>query len=132
MKNSTRYWLIGFTGFIILFHSLVPSFYAALPEYKNSADNWTEICSATSAPGSSTNSTAAIANRKSSSNPSQHVLHVKHCSFCPTHCSPGLIPTYRFAIPLAEHVQQLPALFYPALRPLLIWLTPQSRAPPLS
>lgn len=58
-------------------------------------------------------------------------LHFEHCPFCLVHAgSFGLPPTAGFILPAASGSPVFPILFYQSSRPLFVWATPQSRAPP--
>ncbi|MDB5825574.1 MAG: hypothetical protein JWR21_4278 [Herminiimonas sp.] len=60
-------------------------------------------------------------------------LHFEHCPFCFTHAgSFGLSPTNALMLPMVRGTTAMPSLFYQSPAPLQVWVTAQSRAPPVT
>jgi hypothetical protein len=113
--------------FAILLASLAPSISHALSTAKESTGFFGEICSADSAKfvelGDSLGS--------KTSNPVQKSLHFEHCPFCSSHADTiGLLPSAGFQLPLLSGHSLKPTLYYQSPRPLFIWASARSRAPP--
>lgn len=61
-----------------------------------------------------------------------HAGHVKHCAFCGTHPVPLALPSTAPVFLVLQPPTRHPRLFLQSPRPLSIWTTAQSRAPPVS
>jgi hypothetical protein len=63
--------------------------------------------------------------------PSEKGSHFKHCACCFTHAEPA-IPSLvaGFILPVERGKQPKPPLYYHSPRPLFIWASTRSRAPP--
>ena len=112
---------------MILLASLAPSISHALSAAKETAGFFGEICSVDGAKfiklGDSPDS--------KTSTPAQKNLHFEHCPFCSPHAgSIGLPPSAGFQLPLLSGHSLQPTLFYQSPRPLFVWASAHSRAPP--
>lgn len=119
MKFATRRLVAWIACFAMLFGALAPSIAQAMSASRGEV--WTEICSV--------GGTRLI---KIKSDPvKQQTLHLEHCPFCATHAgSFALPPGPSLSIPVLDTPASHPPLFYRSPRPLSIWTTAQSRAPP--
>lgn len=109
----------------ILMAALAPSISHALADAGKSRSLWAEICSAAGlklvkldlGAGSPAHSEPASA--------------FEHCPFCQVHDGmPALPSSVSPILPAYQGGLPLPSLFYQARRPLFVWASPQSRAPP--
>jgi len=114
--------------FAILFAALAPTVSHALATSGNDTSLWTEICTA-----------AGLKLVKSEAGTDQHdeqsqlATGMEHCPYClPQGAMPGLPSPPLTILPAAQAASSLPILFYQAPRPLFVWATAQSRAPPTS
>jgi hypothetical protein len=109
----------------ILLAALAPAISHALSDRGKSHSLWAEICSS-----------AGLKLVKLELGPKapahgEPVSAFDHCPFCQTHGSmPGLPPTVSLSLPAYSGTFPLPELFYQAPRPLFVWASAQSRAPP--
>lgn len=103
----------------MLFAALAPSIAHAMSASRG--ETWAEICSV-----------AGTKFVKVDAGPvKQQTLHLEHCPFCATHAgSYALPPQPRFSIALLDAPEAHPFLFFRSPRPLSVWTTAQSRAPP--
>ncbi len=104
----------------MLFAALAPSIAQAMSASRG--EGWAEVCSV-SGPKFIKASTDPV---------KQQTLHLEHCPFCATHAtSPALLPPVAsLTVPALDTPASHPFLFYRSPRPLSIWTTAQSRAPP--
>lgn len=125
MKRVTRRLVAWIACFTMLFAALAPSI--AQARSASRGEVWAEICSVA---GSKFIKTSA--DQDAAADPvKQQTLHLEHCPFCATHAgSFALPPGPSLTIPLLDTPQSYPFLFFQAPRPLSIWTTAQSRAPP--
>jgi hypothetical protein len=66
-----------------------------------------------------------------SSSPAKHALHFEDCPFCRIQADSVGIPPAPTIVPLVlSGSVPLPPLFYQSARPLFVWASAQSRAPP--
>lgn len=125
MKNITRRFAAWLACFAILFAALAPTVSHALELRSNPASPWAEVC------GADGLKLSKPADDAGSRSPSNAGLHLEHCPFCYTHAGTfGLPPSASLILPVAAGKAIAPALFYQSPRPLFIWNTAQSRAPP--
>ena len=109
----------------MLFAALAPSLAHAMSASRGEA--WAEICSVSGPKFVKTSSDDG-----SAADPvKQQTLHLEHCPFCATHTdTAALLPVPSLAIAPLETPASHPFLFFRSPRPLSIWTTAQSRAPP--
>lgn len=113
--------------FSILLAAVAPSVSRLLAAACEQDAFWPNVCSTT---GPKLVSAAGHSAHHSSA-PAKKDIHFEHCPFCLTHAgSFGLPPTTTFALPLTAETSVFPPLFYQSPRPLFVWVTPQTRAPP--
>lgn len=128
MSKLTRQLTAWIACFAILVAAFAPSISHAISTAKSPGLGWVQVCSHNGT------KLVKVANKQNpaSSTPAGKGAHVEHCSFCFTHGgSIGLPPTAGFILPLADGEQSLPSLYYQSPRPLFIWASAQSRAPPV-
>jgi hypothetical protein len=103
----------------MLFAALAPSIAQAMSA--SHAEPWAQVCS-----------TAGTKLLKANADPAeQQSLHVQHCPFCATHADTlALLPGAGFSFAVLDAPASHPFLFYRSPRPLSVWTTAQSRAPP--
>jgi hypothetical protein len=125
MNTVTRRFVAWIACFAMLFAALAPSIAQAMSAARG--ETWAEICSVTGPKFVKTS-----AGQDAAADPvKQQTLHIKHCPFCATHAgSFALPPQPGFSIPLLDTPESHPLLFFRSPRPLSIWTTAQSRAPP--
>lgn len=105
--------------FAMLFGALAPSVSQAMSASRGEV--WTEVCSV--------GGSKLIKIKGDPAEP--QALHLEHCPFCATHADAfALPPGPSWSIPLPDAAPSHPPLFYRSPRPLTIWTTAQSRAPP--
>jgi len=107
--------------------SLAPSISHALAASSTSGTIWAEICSATGL--------KMIEVKHGQLNdpavPAKSGLHFEDCPFCLNPASAISLSPVSIPLPLTLGGSfPLPTLFYRSPRPLFVWATPQSRAPP--
>ncbi|QAU34999.1 DUF2946 domain-containing protein [Janthinobacterium sp. 17J80-10] len=124
-SRFTRRITAAFACLAILMAALAPSISHALSDSGKSRFLWSEICSSAGlklikldlGPASPTHGEPASA--------------FDHCPFCQTHGGmPALPSSVAFVLPAYQGSFPFPSLFYQAPRPLFVWASPQSRAPP--
>ncbi|HAT29329.1 MAG TPA: DUF2946 domain-containing protein [Janthinobacterium sp.] len=116
--------------FAILLAALAPSISHAIAAGKNAGSGWIEICSAAGSKFVSADQTLNSASSTSSA-PAEKSLHFDHCPFCSTHGGPSAPPpAVALSVPAVSGKAILPSLYYQAPRPLHVWASAQSRAPP--
>jgi hypothetical protein len=125
MKTITRRYVAWIACFAMLFAALAPSIAQAMSAARG--ETWAEICSVQGPKFVKTS-----IDQDSAADPvKKPIEHVKHCPFCATHAgSFALLPGPSFTIPMLDAPQSHPFLFFQSPRPLPIWTTAQSRAPP--
>jgi hypothetical protein len=125
MKTITRRYVAWIACFTMLFAALAPSIAHAMSAARGEV--WAEICST-----AGTKFVKASADQPPADYAvKQQTLHLEHCPFCATHAdSFALLPGPSFSIALLDTPDTHPLLFYRSPRPLAIWTTAQSRAPP--
>lgn len=122
-----RHWTAWIAAFAVLLAALAPSISQAVFASRGSPAGFGEICSV--------NAPKLVKveheGHHSSSSLAEKGLHFEHCSFCFTHAgSVGLPPAADLVLPVPIGTQPMPSLFYQSPRPLFVWATAQSRAPP--
>jgi hypothetical protein len=121
MTRITRRFIAWIACFAMLFGALAPSISQAMSVSRG--DTWAEICSA-----------AGIKYVKADAGTpvTKKLMHVEHCPFCATQAgSFALLPaSASVSFAALEAPNTHPILFYRSPRPLSIWSTAQSRAPP--
>lgn len=107
----------------ILLAALAPSISHALAAADGKSSFWMEICSV--------NGMKLVkADGVPSHAPAKHATNGEHCPFCaPGHVA-ALPPSASFVLPALDGRATRPTLFYHAPRPLFVWTSAQSRAPP--
>lgn len=126
MTRITRRVVAWIACFMMLFGALAPSISQAMSAARG--ETWAEICSV-----AGVKFIKAEAGKDDPGAPlKQQSMQAEHCPFCATHGgSPALPPSdasLTFASVDAPNTH--PILFYRSPRPLSIWTTAQSRAPP--
>lgn len=110
----------------ILMAALAPSISHALSDGGKPRSLWAEICSSAG---------LKLVKLDTASPLSEHgepLSAFEHCPFCLAHGGmPALPQSESFVFPAYAGTSSMPALFYQAPRPLFVWASPQSRAPPL-
>ncbi len=115
--------------FAILLVSLAPSISHAIATPSKASTGWGEIC--TSSGTKVVKATGDQTVKPISS--AKHDLHYEDCPFCRTQNDTSGPPPTFLATPLLVVSPLLsPVLFYEAPRPLFVWASAQSRAPPAS
>lgn len=121
MTRATRRFVAWIACFMMLFGALAPSISQVMSAARG--ETWAEICSAAGVKFIKADPGAPL---------KQQTMQAEHCPFCATHGgAPALPPSDAsvvFASIDAPHTH--PILFYRSPRPLSIWTTAQSRAPP--
>jgi hypothetical protein len=126
-RQRARRFTAWIACFAILLASLAPSISHAISSAKESSGFFGEICSADGA------KSVKLGNSLDSktSTPVQKSLHFEHCPFCSSHAGAiGLPPSAGFQLPLLSGHSLKPTLFYQSPRPLFVWASAHSRAPP--
>lgn len=127
MNRVTRRLTAWIACFAILMASLAPSISHALAAAKTPGSYWMEICSSVGLQFIKMESGKTA----DSSSPAKHGLHFEDCPFCQTHANAIVLPPVSALLPLVVSGSfPLPPLFYQSPRPLFVWASPQSRAPP--
>lgn len=115
----------AFACLAILMAALAPSISHALSDAGKSRSLWAEICSAAG---------LKMVRVDLGPQPPAHgepASAFDHCPFCQTHGGmPALLPSAALILPAYQGSFPFPSLFYQAPRPLFVWASPQSRAPP--
>ena len=108
----------------ILLAALAPSVSHALATRDGKALSWMEICSSTGI--------KLVKTDKTSSPSQQHQAGcLEHCPFCSSHGNAVDLPaSYDLALPDVSAGSLRPTLFHHSPRPLFVWASAQSRAPP--
>jgi len=127
-SRQTRRFATWIAFIAMLFAALAPSVSHALAAAGKANPLWTEICSADGARFAKHDGAS-----DSSSQENKSSIAFEHCPYCLTHGgSVGLPPSLPFHLPVITASFSLPFLFYQSSRPLFVWASPQSRAPPAS
>jgi hypothetical protein len=127
MSQRTRRFAAWIACFSILLAALAPSVSHALATGSRVGSLWSEICSATSPKLIKTDD----GKTSNSSSSSEIGMYFDDCPYCCTHAgSSGLPPSPTFTFPFVRAALLHPSLFYQSPRPLFVWATAQSRAPP--
>jgi hypothetical protein len=125
MTSITRCYASWIACFALLFAALAPSISHAVEAWHGGVATWAEICTADGAKLVNTGDATP------SSSDGAKLLHLEHCAFCVTHAgADGPPPSASFVLPIVSGVSIAPTLFYQSPRPLFIWTSAQSRAPP--
>lgn len=126
MHKITRKLTAWIACFAILLAALAPSISHAVSAAQGSGAGWLEVCTTAGA------KLVQVADAQNpSSLPAEKGMHFEHCPFCSTHAgSVYLPPNADFILPVVSDAPLLPSLYYQSPRPLFIWATAQSRAPP--
>ncbi|MES2017932.1 MAG: DUF2946 domain-containing protein [Pseudomonadota bacterium] len=120
MTNNTRRLIAWIACFAMLFGALAPSIAQAMSSARGEV--WAEVCSV-----------SGPKLVKASIDPvKQQTEHLEHCPFCVTQAAPLALLPSADGLSFAALVlpDSYPVLFYQSPRPLSIWSTAQSRAPP--
>jgi hypothetical protein len=113
--------------FAILMAALAPSLSHALSAMRSGDAGWAEICSTNGVK----NVKVAGVELPGSDAPAQSGIHLEHCPYCLVHADvPTLPATVALVLPLNPDSPAYPSLFYQSPRPLFLWSSAQSRAPP--
>jgi hypothetical protein len=122
MTRFTRHLTAWIACMTMLFAAMAPSIAQAMSAARGNA--WTEVCTVAG--------TKLVKLDAQPADPAtEQSLHLKHCPFCATHADVAApFPASSIAIPALDAPNAYPALFYQSHRPLAIWRTAQSRAPP--
>jgi hypothetical protein len=124
LTRLTKRFTAWIACFAILMTALSPSISQALVTVTNSDAVWTEICSSSGLKQVNTD-------KERGSSQDKKAIHSEHCPFCSTHANMvGLPPSSSFNLPALSRSFLHPALFYQSPRPLFVWASAQSRAPP--
>lgn len=107
--------------FAILLAALAPSVSHALAAAKGGT--WTEICSVTGV--------KLVKAGQGAPDHGKHAAGFEHCPFCSAHGnSPTLPSSTELILGATDGRVSHPSLFYQSPRPLFVWASLQSRAPP--
>ncbi|MES2536208.1 MAG: DUF2946 domain-containing protein [Pseudomonadota bacterium] len=128
IKRLTRYFTAWVACLAISMAALMPSISHALAAANTADAFWAEICSV----NGPTLIKMAKGHAPDSSTSNGKEAIFEHCPACLTHAgSSGLPPATALTLPAARSGSSVfPSLFFHSLRPLFVWATPQSRAPP--
>ncbi|MGE5650004.1 MAG: DUF2946 domain-containing protein [Bacillota bacterium] len=127
IKLRIRYVAAWITCFSILLAALAPTIFHALSAARERHSYPADICSM-SGPVADGMATRAAHHSPA---PAQNGAAFEHCPFCLTHAgSFGLPPLSPSPLAVTRQAFLLPALFAQSPRPLFVWATPHSRAPP--
>jgi hypothetical protein len=127
MNRLTRRFTAWIACLAILAAALAPSISHALAAANSAGSFSNEICSTTDL------KLVKTANEQDPASPSPagEGMSFDHCPFCFTHAgSFGLPPVSSVTLPVVSGLFPLPSLYYQSPRPLFVWATAQSRAPP--
>ncbi|MDC8757192.1 DUF2946 domain-containing protein [Janthinobacterium fluminis] len=127
MTKITRRFTAWIACFAILLAALAPSISHAIAA-DDSSSAWIEICSI-----AGTRFVQADSDDGQPLSPAsiEQSLHFDHCPFCSAHGgAPGLPSSPMVTLPVLAGKPVLPPLYYQASRPLFVWASAQSRAPP--
>lgn len=116
----------------ILLAALAPSVSHALVAFGEEGSFWAEVCSAA---GIKLVKLDADKGEPAHDNKDHHKAAnaFEHCPFCSNHAGmAGLPPSSVEALPVSSGSSPHPALFYQSPRPLFVWASAQSRAPPVN
>lgn len=109
----------------ILIAALAPSISHALSDDDKPRSLWAEICSSAGL------KLVKLDTGSQSSGHGEPISAFEHCPFCQAHGGMLALPPSEFLVlPAYVGTSSMPDLFYQAPRPLFIWASPQSRAPP--
>ncbi len=110
----------------ILMAALAPSISHALADAGKSRSLWAEICSSAGL------KLVKLDLGQETPAHGEPASAFEHCPFCQNHGGmTGLPPSVALVIPAFQGSFPLPILFYQAPRPLFVWASAQSRAPPV-
>jgi hypothetical protein len=124
LNRLTRRITAWIAMFAILLAALAPSVSHALATRDGKTSSWMEICSATG-------TKLVKADKASSPAPAKKFACPEHCPFCSFHGNAADLPiSSDFTLPVLSASSARPALFYHSSRPLFVWASAQSRAPP--
>jgi hypothetical protein len=122
LKRKLTAWIAMFA---ILLASLAPSISHAISAAKG--ELWMEICTVEGV------KFIKFGGGSPETPPVKKTTGLEHCPFCSTHGGAvGVLPSSEFAIPKLDAPATMPSLFYQSPRPLAIWASAQSRAPPFT
>lgn len=109
----------------MLFAALAPSFAHAMSAARG--ESWAEVCSVNGPKFVNT----SVDQDPAADPVKQQTAHLEHCPFCSTHAgTAALLPVPSMSTPPLATSASHPFLFFQSPRPLSIWTTAQSRAPP--
>jgi len=130
LHQSTQRLAAWIACIAILLAALAPSVSRVLAAAPSSNMSWIEICSAT---GSKFVKVLDDRAAGKVSKASEKSLHANDCPYCLTQAASfALPPNSAFVVPVMVSNTLQPSLFFQAPRPLFIWASAQSRAPPTS
>ncbi|TCS36017.1 DUF2946 family protein [Paucimonas lemoignei] len=115
----------AFACLAILMAALAPSISHALSDGGKPRSLWAEICSSAGL------KLVKLDAGSPSSSHGEPISAFEHCPFCQAHGGmPALPQSASLILPAYVGTSSMPDLFYQAPRPLFVWASPQSRAPP--
>ncbi|MFL6657246.1 MAG: DUF2946 domain-containing protein [Massilia sp.] len=128
MKRITRRCAAWIACLAMLFAALAPSISHAMAASRG--DGWAEICSAAGVKYIKAN----VIQSTTVDPVTEQTVHLEHCPFCATHAGSFALlpPVSGISIPVLDLPDSHPPLFFQSPRPLAVWTSAQSRAPPAS
>lgn len=127
MSRVTKCVAAWIAVFSILMAAFAPSLVHALSTGSNISSVTGEICSASGPKLIKHDSVQKFGHPA----PGEISSHLDHCPYCYTHGAAADLPVAgSFVLPALPPSLAYPALFYQSPRPLFIWASAQSRAPP--
>jgi hypothetical protein len=123
-----RHLIAWIASLAILMAALAPAISHAVARGTGSSGSWAEICSALGAKRVRIDDAASEPRIPAA--PAEHAF--QHCPYCSFNAAaPGLPPTSALELRLPSLQFQAPALFLLAPATAFVWLSAQSRAPPV-
>lgn len=130
MKSSRSTFQIAawIASLAMLLAALAPTVSHALAASAKEGSLWTEIC--TAAGIKLVKSDDGAQDKQGGKN--RQIASMEHCPYClPQGAMPGLPAAPLSTLPAASGNHSRPILYYHAPRPLFVWASAQSRAPPV-
>ncbi|WP_457328999.1 DUF2946 domain-containing protein [Rhizobacter sp. P5_C2] len=126
--SSARHLIAWIASLAILMGALAPAISHAVARGTGSSSAWAEICSALGAKLVRVDDDAG--DQRNPAAPGEHAF--QHCLYCSFHAAaPGLPPTSALELQLPLLQFQAPAPFLSGPATAFVWLSAQSRAPPV-